>query len=207
MQTNADLELKGDKIVGHVKLIFDGEAKNYFHNVYNNIPADKRKAFIQDMIELGSNNADASNIKTSDFNNRDIPLVVEGDIEFSNRVTQVEKVCYTSIDFVPATIVRVNPDAERQNPYDLDNVFMARDEIKLRLPANAKAQSLPQKFEAAFQNNKMQAEYMVSGNTITLKKTMVLNSPVILTTEFENWKSFVAKIREFNRNNIAIQLP
>ncbi len=207
LQTVADLELKGDKIVGHVKLTFDGEAKNYFHNIYNSFPADKRKAFIQDLIELGSNNADASNVKTSDFKNRDIPLVVEGDIEFSNRVTQVEKVCYTSIDFVPSNIVKVNPDTERQNPYDLDNVFMARDEIKLRLPANAKPQSLPQKFEAAFQNNKMQAEYLVSGNTITLKKTMVLNSPVILTTEFESWKSFVAKIREFNRNNIAIQLP
>lgn len=207
MLTTADLELKGDKIVGHVKLTFDGEAKNYFHNIYNGLPADKRKTFIQGLIELGSNNADASNVKTSDFKNRDIPLVIEGDIEFSNRVTMVDKLCYTSIDFVPARIVRVNPDADRQNPYDLDNVFLARDEIKLRLPANAKPQSLPQKFEASFQNNNLEAEYVVNGNTVTLKKTMVLNSPVILTTEFDNWKAFVGKIREFNRNNIAIKLP
>ncbi len=205
--TKANLVLKGDKINGHVTLTFDGEAKNYFHNVYNGIPADKRKKFITAMVELGSTNAEATNVKTSDFKNRDIPLVIEGDIEFSNRVTVVDKTCYTSIDFVPASIVRVTPDADRQNPFDLDNVFLARDEITLQLPANAKAQSLPAKFEAAFQTNNMEADYSSSGNNIILRKKFLLNSPVIYNADFDAWKGFVAKIREFNRNNITIQLP
>jgi transglutaminase-like putative cysteine protease len=205
--TKANLVLKGDKINGHVTLTFDGEAKNYFHNVYNNIPADKRKKFITAMVELGSNNAEASNVKTSDFKNRDIPLVIEGDIEFSNRVTLVDKLCYTSIDFVPASIVRVSPDADRQNPYDLDNVFLAKDEITLQLPANAKAQSLPAKFQASFQTNNMEADYTASGSSIVLRKKFLLNSPVIYNADFDAWKGFVAKIREFNRNNITIQLP
>lgn len=204
--TKANLSLKGNKIAGHVALTFDGEAKNYFHNLYNSIPADKRKKFITTMVELGSNNAEATNVKTSDFKNRDIPLVIEGDIEISNQVTEVDKICYTSIDFVPSTIVNVSPDADRQNPFDLDNVFVARDEITLQLPANAKARSMPAKFQAAFQSNNMEADYAASGNNIVLKKTFRLNSPVIYKADFDSWKSFVNKIREFNRNNITIEL-
>ncbi len=205
--TSANLQLKGDKITGHVKLTFDGEAKNYFHNVYNGIPSDKRKKFIQSLIELNSNNADATNVKTSDFRDRDIPLVIEGDIEFTNRVTTVDKLCYTSIDFVPSSIVNVSPDEDRQNPYDLDNVFLAKDEITLQLPPNAKAASIPKKFEAAFHTNNLEADYEIKGNSIILRKKFLMNSPVIYNADFDKWKSFVAKIREFNRNNISIQLP
>ncbi len=205
--TKANFVLKGDKISGHVKLTFEGEAKNYFHNLYNSIPADKRKNFITSMVELGSNNAEASNVKTSDFKNRDIPLVIEGDVEISNRVTLVDKTCYTSIDFFPATIVNVSPDEERQNPYDLDNVFVARDEVTLELPAGTKAQSLPARFQASFQTNNMEATYSSTGKSVLLQKTFVLNSPVIYKADFDNWKTFVSKIKEFNRNNITLLLP
>ena len=159
------------------------------------------------MVELGSNNADASNVKTSDFKNRDIPLVIEGDVEISNRVTMVDKTCYTSIDFFPASIVNITPDEERQNPYDLDNVFVARDEVTLELPAGTKAQSLPAKFQASFQTNNMEATYSSTPKSVVLQKTFVFNSPVIYKTDFENWKTFVNKIKEFNRNNITLLLP
>ncbi len=205
--TKADFVLKGDKISGHVKLTFDGEAKNYFHNLYNNIPADKRKKFITAMVELGSNNAEATNVKTSDFKNRDIPLVIEGDVVISNRVTMVDKTAYTSIDFFPATIVNVSPDEDRQNPYDLDNVFVARDEVTLELPAGTKAQSLPAKFQTSFKTNNMEAEYTSTAKSVVLKKTFLLNSPVIYKADFDTWKAFVGKIKDFNRNNITLQLP
>jgi hypothetical protein len=204
--TKANLTLLGNKISGKVTLSFDGEAKNYFHNLYNGIPADKRKTFIRNMVELGSNNAEATNVKTSDFSNRDIPIIIEGDIEINNQVTQVEKLFYTSIDFVPSSIVNVNPDKDRENPLDLDNVFIARDEISLTLPPNALPKTLPNKFQASFQENNLEADYSASGNTIMLKKTFRLKSPVIYKNEFDEWKSFVAKIREFNRQNITIEI-
>ncbi|MBO9658839.1 MAG: transglutaminase domain-containing protein [Chitinophagaceae bacterium] len=207
MSTQAKFALKGDRISGKVKLTFEGEARNYFHNLYNGIPADKRKTFIKNLVELGSNNAEAINVKTSDFKNRDIPLVIEADVELSNQVTHVDKICYTSIDFVPASIVKVSPDNERQNPYDLDAVFLAKDEIILELPAGTKAHSLPEKFQAAFKTNNMEAVYKLEGNQVILRKTLQLNSPVIYKTDFDAWKTFVNKIKEFNRTNIALQLP
>ncbi|MGB8190901.1 MAG: transglutaminase-like domain-containing protein [Chitinophagaceae bacterium] len=206
MNTRANLALKGNKITGHVTMSFDGEAKSFFHYIYNNIPSAKRKDFITRLLELNGNNSEATNIKTSDFKNRDIPIVLEGDIEISNQVTQVDNLYYTSIDFFPGTIVGFIPDEERQNPIDIDHVFIASDEVTLELPAKAKAQNLPAAFQSAFNNNSMEASYTVSNNKVILKKKMQLSAPVIQSNEFAGWKAFLNKIKEFNRNNITIQM-
>jgi hypothetical protein len=204
--TQASLVLKGNKISGHVKMTFDGESKNFFHYIYNTIPANKRKEFITHMIELNGANSEATNVKTSDFKNRDIPLVLEGDVEISNQVTQVDKTCYIGIDFFPGTFANFIPDEERQSPIDMDNVFVASDEVTLELPANAKMQAAPSNFQSAFNNNSMEAAYTTAGNKVTLKKKMRMNSPVINTADFAAWKAFLNKIKEFNRNNVTIGL-
>jgi transglutaminase-like putative cysteine protease len=205
MSTKAKLSLNGDKITGHVTITFDGEAKNFFHYVYNSIPASKRKDFINRLVEPG-NNTDATNVKTSDFKNRDIPIVLEGDVEISNQVTKVDDECYTSIDFFPATITSFIPSEDRQNPLDMDHIFIASDEVVLELPVKATAKVLPESFQSEFNKNKIEASYTADKNKIILKKKLQLNSPVIYTTDFAGWKSFLNKIREFNRNNITIQL-
>lgn len=204
IHTKADLSLNGDKINGHVKIVFDGESRNYFHYVYNNIPANKRKEFVNRMVELNNVNAEVSNIKTSDFANRDIPIVLEGDIEIVNQVTRAGKQIYTSVDFFPETITSSIPSEERQNPIDLDNVFVSLDEISLKLPANIKPGVLPKNFQAAFQNNTLEAVYTVNGNSILLKKKFKMGSPVIYPTDFPAWKEFLGKVRAFNRQNISL---
>ncbi len=204
--TKANLQLKGNKIMGHVALVFDGESKNFFHNIYNGIPSNKRKEFINRLIELNNNNTEVSNVKTSDFTNRDIPISLEGDVEISNQVTLVDSLCYTSIDFFPGAISGFIPDAERENPLDFDDVFVANDEVTLELPARAKIKFMPPAFQSSFNKNTMDASYNMSGNKVVLKKKFQLNTPVIYTAEFTEWKSFLNKIKEFNRNNVTIQL-
>ena len=207
INTKASFVLKDNKINGHVKMVFDGEAKNFFHYMYNNIPTNKRKEFITRLVELGNGNTEAINIKAPDFKNRDIPLEIEGDIEISNQVTQVDKKLYTSIDFFPSTMLNFVPEEDRQNPIDLNSVFTGNDEISLQLPNSAKAITLPKNFQASFNTNNIEGSYTTEGNKVVLKKKLQLNSPVIYTADFIAWKTFVDKIKEFNRNNIAIALP
>ncbi len=204
--TRANLQLKGNKITGHVTLTFDGTSNNFFHYIYNNIPSNKRKEFINRLIELNNNNTEVSNVKTSDFTNRDIPITLEGDVEISNQVTLVDSICYTSIDFFPGSITGFIPDAERQNPIDIDNVFIVKDEVTLELPSKAKVKFLPPVFQSSFKENVVDASYSASGNKVVLKKKFQLNSPVIATADFDAWKSFLNKIKDFNRKNLTIQL-
>jgi hypothetical protein len=207
IDTKTNLTLKGEKISGHVRMSFDGEAKNYFHNIYNAIPSNKRKEFINQMLQMNNKNAEVNNVKTSDFLNRDIPIVLEGDIDINNHVTLVDKLLYTSIDFFPQNITGLVPDDKRQNPIDLDNVFISTDQVTLELPAAAKAETMPSPFTASFKDNKIEATYKTAGNKIVLNKRMEVTSPVILNSDFTAYKTFINSIKEFNNNNIVIKLP
>lgn len=206
IDTKAALALKGDKISGHVSLSFDGEAKNYFHNMYNNIPTNKRKDFINNMLRMNNKNAEVANVKTSDFKNRDIPILLEADIDISNHVTTVDKLLYTSIDFFPQSMSTYVPDDKRQNPIDFDNVFVTNDLVTLELPAAAKSESLPQPFNASFKDTKIEAKYTASGNKIVLNKKTEFGSPIIYNADFGTYKTFINSVKEFNNNNIVIKL-
>lgn len=204
--TVAHLQLSGDKITGHVTMTFNGATKNLFHYIYNNIPSEKRKDFIKSLVELQDNNSEASNIKTSDFKNRDIALVLEGDVSIGDRVTRVDSVSYLGIDFFPATLKHFLPEEDRQSPMDIGTVYLNSDEVTLEIPSGARAKYLPESFHSAFNDDNIAASYVENGHSIVMHQTVKLNSPVIKPGEFAGWKDFVNKIRQFNRNNISIRL-
>ena len=204
MRTNATLSINDDNINGHVTISFTGEAKNYFHNLYNSIPANKRQEFIKHLVELNDDNVEATNIKSSDFKNRDIPITIEGDVEVTNQVTNVGKQSYLGIDFVPTTLSGYLPKDDRQTPMDLDRVMYAQDEIILQLPAGAKVSSTPPAIKETFKENNFEASYKTESNKLVLRKNFSINSPVIYNADFDAWKSFIGKIKEFNRNKITI---
>jgi transglutaminase-like putative cysteine protease len=204
--TKADLHLKGDSIVGHVTLTFNGEAKNIFHYIYHTIPTDEKKDFVKSLVELGSDNTEATGIVTSDFQNRDIPIVVQGDIVMANQVTEVDKTCYMGIDFFPGSIARFTPAEERQTPIDIDGMLLSKDEISLELPVGARPRYLPPVFTAAFQGDSIHADYVMQGSTVRLTKELRIASPVINVSDFAAWKQFLDNIRKFDRNNISVNL-
>lgn len=204
--TRAVLKLQGDTINGHVTLTFNGETKNLFHYIYHSIPSDEKKDFIKHLVELGSGNTEATNIVTSDFKNRDTPIVIQGDIAISNQVTEVEKTCYLGIDFFPGSITRFIPAEDRQTPIDINSVMLDRSEISLELPAGAKPRYLPPVFTASFQKDSINAAYVMKNHTVYLTKQLEIASPVIRTGEFTAWKDFLNSIKTFDRNNISVNL-
>jgi hypothetical protein len=204
INTVSNLAIDGDKLTGHMTVTFDGESRHLFHYIYNNVPVDKRKDFVSSLLQVSGDNTETSNIKTSDFTNREIPITIEGDIEVSNQITEIDKNIYTTIDFFPRNIMGFLPGENRKSPIDLGNAFVATDKITLKLPASAKPGSMPKKFTANFNKNQVDAEYAFNSGQVTLQKKTVMASPVILPADFDAWKKFVNSIKEFNRSSISI---
>lgn len=204
--TSAALVLQNDKISGHVKVSFDGATGSLFHYIYNNTPTNRRKDFINSLLQFNNKNAEVTNVRTSDFKNRDSAIVIEGDVDLAEQVTTVENRYYTNIDFFPGTITRFIPDNNRKTPIDINNVYTSNDEITLQLPAGGKAISLPKSFTSEFMKNTMQASYESQENKIILRKTMVINNPVVNRGEFDDWKNFLNRIKAFNKSNLSVQL-
>jgi len=207
IHTKTSFELKDNILKGHVTVTMTGEERTGFLQYYHDVPRDKQKEMVQNMLRFGNRNLVVNNIKTSDLNNREIPVVLEGDIDLSNYVIAEDKEVYAGIDFFAEDLNNIIPDKDRQHDYVLHSAYISIDETELTLPAGYKVVSVPDSINVQNTDYGVQALYSVKGNKVTFKKSISFNTGRIRKDDFENWKTFAKKLKDFNSSLIAIQKP
>lgn len=205
--TQTTFQLKDNILKGHVKVTLSGEERTGFHQFYHELPNDDKKKMIDRYLEFGNRNLVVSNVKTSDLNNREIPVTIEGDIDLSNYIITEDKEVYAGIDFFPENLRGIIPDKDRQQDYALHSAHVMQDETELILPAGYKVVSFPVAINEKSNDYEVQGSYTVKDNKVTFKKTLSFNTGRIRKADFENWKAFTKKLKDFNSNLILIQKP
>ncbi len=204
VSTKADLTLSNETLSGKVKVILTGNERTDFHQAYQSLPITQQEEFLNNYLEFGNSNVQAANIKTSDLKDRELPVTIEGDVDLSNYVNSISGDKYISIDFFPKTLERYMPDEKRVNGYDFDYVLSYDDDISLTVPADRIFVDIPGKLDMDYEGYEFKGEYAVSGNKITLKKSLTIKNSVIKVTDFENWKKFLEAIKEFNKYFLSV---
>ena len=205
--TKTSFELKDNILKGHVIVTMTGVERTSFLQYYHDVPKDKQKEMVQDMLRFGNRNLIVNNVKTSDLNNREIPVVFEGDIDLSNYVIAEDKEVYAGIDFFPKDLNSFIPDKNRQHDYVFHSAYVSADETELTLPTGYKIISVPDSLNIQNADYGVQASYTINGNKVIFKKNISFNTGRIRKDDFENWKAFAKKLKDFNSNLIAIQKP
>jgi hypothetical protein len=205
--TQTTFQLKDNVLKGHVKATLTGEQRTGFHQYYHDLPNDDKKKLIQKFLEFGNKNLTVANVKTSDLGNREIPVVIEGDIDLSNYVITEDKEIYLGIDFFPEDLRGLIPDKDRQQDYELPSSYVSADETELVLPAGYKVISFPNAINEKSADYEVNGSYAVKDNKVSFKKQLSFNSGQIRKADFENWKNFTKKLKDFNSNLILIKKP
>ncbi|HMK24951.1 MAG TPA: transglutaminase domain-containing protein [Chitinophagaceae bacterium] len=205
--TQTNFLLKDNVLTGHIKVTLTGEERTRFHQYYHDLPNDDKKKLIQRFLEFGNKNLVASNVKTSDLGNREIPVTIEGDIDLSNYIITEDKEVYVGIDFFPEDLRGVIPDKDRQQDYALHSAYVTQDETELVLPAGYKVISLPTAINEKAEDYEVSGSYSSKDNKVIFKKTLAFNTGRIRKADFENWKTFTNKLKDFNSNLILIKKP
>lgn len=205
--TQTTFRLTDNVLKGHVKVTLTGEQRTGFHQYYHDLPADDKKKMIQRFLEFGNKNLTVNNVKTSDLNNREIPVVIEGDIDLSNYIITEDKELYVGIDFFPEDLRGVIPDAKRQQDYALHSAYVSQDETELILPAGYKVASMPAVLNEKYDDYEASGSYSAKDNKVIFKKTLSFKTGRIRKADFENWKNFTKKLKDFNSNLILIKKP
>jgi hypothetical protein len=202
--TKADFTLVGESLKGKAKVTLTGNKRTEFHQMYQELPVTEQKEFLNEFLEFGNDNLEASNVKTSDLLNRDLTVSIEGDIDLTNTVNTISGNKYVGVDFFPKSLERYIPDEKRMSGYDLDDVIKFEDEISLTVPADKKFIDKPDNLEIIKDGYEFKGEYIVVGNKITLKKVLSIKNSIIKKSDFENWKKFIESIKEFNKYLISV---
>jgi hypothetical protein len=204
LYSKADFVLANDLLTGKIKVTLTGNERKDFHQAYQDLPLTAQKEYLNDFLEFGNDNMQATNIKTSDLKNRELPVTIEGDVDLSNYVNTISGDKYLSIDFFPKTLESYMPDEKRMSGYDFDDVLSFEDEISLTIPASMKFVDVPEKVQMSYNGYDFSGEYTVTGNKIVLKKKITIKDSMIKTTDFENWKKFLGAVKDFSKYLISV---
>jgi Transglutaminase-like superfamily/Domain of Unknown Function with PDB structure (DUF3857) len=202
--TQASFILQDNILKGHLKITFSGEERTGFHQYYQALPAERKKEFLQNVLEFGNDNLVAANVKTSDLSNRELPVVIEGDIDLSNNIIRDEKEVYAGIDFFPRKLLSFMPDEKRMAPYEFNGIYTLEDEIDLNIPGY-KVKDLPEAMDQQTADYGFSGSYTQQGNRIVLKKQLSINTGTVKKTDFTNWSDFLKKLRDFNNNIVVVE--
>jgi hypothetical protein len=196
--TKADFSLTNDLLNGYVNVKLTGNERKDFHQLYQALPISGRDKFLNGYLEFDNDNVEASDIKTSDLTNRDIPVTISGNIVLNNTVQSISGNKFINLDFFPKTLERYMPDEKRKSGYDFDYVLSFEDEFSLTISDGQQFADVPEKIELKQNGYEFTGEYVVSGNKITLKKTLVLKNSTISFSDFDNWKKFLESVKTFS---------
>jgi len=196
IQTKADFSLVNNQLNGKVKLILTGNQRTEFHQSYQKLPVTTQQEFLNDFLEFGNDNMIATNLKTSDLKNRDIPVLIEGDVNLSNTVNTINGNKYVGLYFFPKSLVGFVPDEKRIEGYDLDVVVKFEDEISLVIPADKKYTDKPENMEMKYDGYEFKGNYTIAGNKMILKKELTNNNSVIKKSDFPNWTKLIESIKD-----------
>ena len=202
--TQASFVLQDNILKGHLKITFSGEERTGFHQYFQDLPAERKKEFLQNVLEFGNDNLVAANVKTSDLTNREIPVVIEGDIDLSNNIIRDEKEVYAGIDFFPRKLTSYIPDEKRMAPYEFNGIYTIEDEIELNIPGY-KVKDLPETINQQATDYGFNGSYTQQGSKILLKKLLTINTGTIKKNDFTNWSDFLKKLKDFNNNIVVVE--
>ncbi len=202
--TKADFTLNNDVLKGIVKVTITGNQRTDFHQNYQELASNNQESFLNNFLEFGNNNLVATNVKTSDLKNRDLPISIEGNIDLSNTVNNISGDKYIGIDFFPKSLDRLIPNEKRIQGYDIDDVLQFEDEISLTIPADRKYIDKPDNLEIKKDGYEFKGTYTIVGNKITLTKILSIKNSIIPKSEFAQWESFIKSIKAFNTYLLSV---
>ena len=202
--THADFVLANERLNGKVKVLLTGNQRTEFHQSYQNLPTTSQQEFLNDFLEFGNDNMIATNLKTSDLRNRELPVEINGDVDLSNTVNTINGDVYAGIDFFPKSLDRFIPDEKRIQGYDLDVLIKYEDKVSLTLPADKKFFDKPENLELKFDGYEFKGNYSIEGNKIMLTKELSIKNSIIKKADFPNWIKFTEAIKDFNKYLISI---
>ena len=204
ISTKADFTLTENGLKGKATILLTGNQRTDFHQSYQLLASKNKKEFLNDYLQFGNNNMVAVNVKTSDLNNRDIPVKIEADVDLSNTVNNISGSKYVGVDFFPKSLDKLIPDEKRVEGYDLDDVLKLEDEISLTVAADKKFIDKPEDLVLNTEGYEFSGKYILIGNKMTLKKTLAIKKNVIPKKELPAWKNFIESIRDFNKYLLSI---
>jgi hypothetical protein len=197
------LTLDNDALAGNTSVEFNGESKTMLQGIYSSIRNEDKKDILSSFLRRGDDNVILSNIKPPDFTDRQKPITVSYDFRANNQVTKAGKELYVVMDW-DKEFAGLEFDEDRKNDYEFNYKYNYTIQTELAIPEGYKVDYLPQAIKKTTPQYSFEGAYVNKGKSIIYNKTITVNKPILLKSEFTNWNAFVKEINNFYNDQVVL---
>jgi hypothetical protein len=196
------MTLQDNQLVGTATLEYNGESKITVQSIFSSIRNDNKKDALNSYLRNGDDNVEVSNIKNSDFADRQKPLQLSFDFKAVNEVTRTGNELYVVMDW-DKEFAGLEMPTDRKNDYEFNQKYYYTTQTELAIPAGYKVDYLPAAVKKTSPDYSFEGSYVNTGKAIVYKKTIIINKAILKKSDFAVWNSFIADINKFYNDQVV----
>ncbi len=196
------MSIQENGLTGTSTIEYNGESKIIVQSIFSSIGSDNKKDALNSYLRNADDNVEVSNIKNSDFLDRQKPLQLSFDFKASNQVTKTGNEIYVVMDWDKEFGSLEMPE-DRKNDYEFNQKYYFTMQTELAIPAGYKVDYLPAAFKKVSADYSFEGSYTNTGKSIIYKKTIVINKAILKKSDFALWNSFIAGINKFYNDQVV----
>jgi hypothetical protein len=154
-------------------------------------------------LRHGDDNVVISNIRTPDFKDRQKPITLSYEFTANNQVTKAGKELYVIMDW-DKDFASLEFGEERKNDYEFNYKYNYNIQTELMVPDGYKIDYLPKAMKKITPAYSFEGSYSNKGKIIVYNKTITVNKPILLKSDFTNWNAFVKEVDNFYNDQVIL---
>lgn len=198
----ATLSIENEHLVGNCNHNYIGESRAQFLNIYNSFETNKKKERLDGYLSQQDKNILVSDIKSTDFQNRDTKLNIDYKVDIANKVSSFDNEMYIDLEFMNEYKNFALKD--RKVDYEMDYKTVYDSQITLKIPEGYKVTRLPSNLTIKETNFDINITFEKTDKEINYKKTFTFKNGCIKATEMDKWNDFNKKLVENYNQQITI---
>ncbi len=183
-----------DKLVGNVKLGYEGEGKRYFLNVVQSLRSEYKEKALQNLITSGSDGVVSTKIETSDLNDRESNVSLTSNIEISYLVQALDKSKAVYLDLFDNDIGTSEIDTARKFAYNIGikGDYITEMNVKAK---NPKLSAEHKSFEVKTDDFIYNVNFKALKSSVKVTKTVKILNPTIQVQNIPDWNKAVQQMK------------
>jgi hypothetical protein len=203
MRKVSTLTYTNEVLQGKSSVEYNGESKSMLQGIYTSIRNEDKADVLSGMLRRGDDNIVISNVTPPDFSDRQKPLTVSYEFKANNEVTKTGKELYVIMDW-DKELSGLEFDDKRKNDYEFNYKYNYSIQTELVIPDGYKVDYLPPAFKKATAHCSFDGSYVNKGKSIVYTKTITVNKPVLLKSDFTAWNSFIKEVNNFYSDQVVL---
>ncbi|WCT10064.1 transglutaminase-like domain-containing protein [Mucilaginibacter jinjuensis] len=207
---NADNEvdkvtISGNDFVGKVTHLWQGEDKEDVLSGINSVKKENTDEVFTHFLAHFNNDYHVKNLNVSNLADQGSNLNASYDFEYKNAVSNFSKTYYIEFDKVKELNDAAIKTSERKHDYWFSHTINLNRETELTIPDNYKVAEMPQNLNIVNTDYEFHIQYVMQGNKLSYKKTLLIKNTHLNQAKFEQWNKDLEQLNKAYNETVVLK--